>query len=90
MHIEPGVVDGAKMALAYTTAAGVAGYTVKESLADLAESKLDQFKYADAKKYLQRGLTVQPDNARLQELQKKANSFLDLPKRIWNKIRFEN
>ena len=29
MHIEPGVVDGAKMALAYTTAAGAAGYTAK-------------------------------------------------------------
>jgi ABC-type Co2+ transport system permease subunit len=40
MHIEPGVVDGAKMALAYTTAAGVAGYTVKESLADLAKSNI--------------------------------------------------
>lgn len=29
MHIEPGIVDGAKMALAYTTAAGAAGYTAK-------------------------------------------------------------
>jgi serine/threonine-protein kinase PpkA len=60
---------------------------VANAYADLAESKLDQFKYADAKKYLQRGLTVQPDNARLQELQKKANSFRDVPKRIWNKIK---
>lgn len=38
MHIEPGVVDGAKMALAYTTAAGAAAYTVKLALADLAKT----------------------------------------------------
>jgi len=35
MHIEPGVVDGAKMAFAYTTAAGAAGYTAKLALEDL-------------------------------------------------------
>ncbi len=29
MHIEPGIVDGAKMALAVATAAGAAGYTAK-------------------------------------------------------------
>ena len=29
MHIEPGVVDGAKMGLAYATAAGAAGVTMK-------------------------------------------------------------
>lgn len=35
MHIEPGVVDGAKMTLAYATAAGAAGYTAKLALDDL-------------------------------------------------------
>lgn len=35
MHIEPGVVDGAKMAFAYTTAAGAAGYTAKLAMEDL-------------------------------------------------------
>ncbi len=35
MHIEPGVVDGAKMAFAYATAAGAAGYTAKLALEDL-------------------------------------------------------
>ncbi|MGD1935649.1 MAG: energy-coupling factor ABC transporter permease [Candidatus Phaeomarinobacter sp.] len=35
MHIEPGVVDGAKMALAYATAAGAAAYTVKLAIEDL-------------------------------------------------------
>ncbi|MEM9576419.1 MAG: energy-coupling factor ABC transporter permease [Pseudomonadota bacterium] len=35
MHIEPGVVDGAKMAFAYATAAGAAGYTAKLAMQDL-------------------------------------------------------
>ena len=35
MHIEPGVVDGAKMALAYGTAATAAGYTLKLAAEDL-------------------------------------------------------
>lgn len=35
MHIEPGVVDGAKMAFAYATAAGAAGYTAKLALDDI-------------------------------------------------------
>lgn len=43
MHIEPGIVDGAKMALAYTTAAGAAGYTAKLALADLAKSNVVSF-----------------------------------------------
>lgn len=32
MHIEPGVVDGAKLAISYLTAAGAIGYAVKRSL----------------------------------------------------------
>ena len=43
MHIEPGVVDGAKMAFAYATAAGAAGYTAKLALADLARSNVATF-----------------------------------------------
>lgn len=35
MHIEPGVVDGAKMVLAYGTAAAALGYTAKLALSDL-------------------------------------------------------
>jgi len=31
MHIEPGLVDGAKLALSYTTAAACIGYTAKLS-----------------------------------------------------------
>ena len=35
MHIEPGVVDGAKMVLSYGTAAAAAGYTLKLASDDL-------------------------------------------------------
>lgn len=35
MHIEPGVVDAAKMGLAYATAAGAAGYTAKKTFEDV-------------------------------------------------------
>lgn len=35
MHIEPGVVDGAKMVFAYATAIGAAGYTAKLAVNDL-------------------------------------------------------
>lgn len=35
MHIEPGVVNGAKIILSYATAAGAGGYTVKLGLAAL-------------------------------------------------------
>lgn len=43
MHIEPGVVDGAKMAFAYTTAAGAAGYTAKLAWQDLKQSEPASF-----------------------------------------------
>lgn len=43
MHIEPGIVDGAKMVFAYTTAAGAATYTAKETLGDLKESNIASF-----------------------------------------------
>lgn len=43
MHIEPGIVDGAKMGFAYATAAGAAGYTAKLALSDLAKSNIGSF-----------------------------------------------
>lgn len=43
MHIEPGVVDGAKMAFAYTTATAAAGYSVKLAINDLARSNMASF-----------------------------------------------
>ncbi|WP_339771360.1 energy-coupling factor ABC transporter permease [uncultured Pseudosulfitobacter sp.] len=43
MHIEPGVVDGAKMVFAYGTAAAATGYSVKLVAADLAKSDIITF-----------------------------------------------
>lgn len=43
MHIEPGVVDGAKMALAYGTAAAAAGYSVKLAADDLKSHNILSF-----------------------------------------------
>ncbi len=43
MHIEPGVVDAAKMGLAAATAAGAAGYTVKQTVRDLRETNVVSF-----------------------------------------------
>ncbi|WP_300010332.1 energy-coupling factor ABC transporter permease [uncultured Roseobacter sp.] len=43
MHIEPGVVDGAKMAFAYATAAGAAGYTAKLAFEDLKSHNAASF-----------------------------------------------
>jgi serine/threonine-protein kinase PpkA len=59
---------------------------IANAYADLAESKLDQFEYEAAKQYLHRGLTIQPHNTRLQELQKNTNAFRDAPGRILKKI----
>ncbi|PVH27798.1 energy-coupling factor ABC transporter permease [Pararhodobacter oceanensis] len=43
MHIEPGVVDGAKMVFAYGTAAAAAGYSVKLIASDLAQHNILSF-----------------------------------------------
>ncbi len=60
--------------------------SIADAYADLAESKLNKFEYKAAKEYVQRGLTIQPENTRLQALQKNTNAFRDAPKRIWKKI----
>ena len=64
---------------------GITG--IADAYADLAESKLDKFNYVAAKQYLHRGLKIQPDNARLQALQKNTNAFRDAPGRLWKKIK---
>ncbi len=43
MHIEPGVVHGAKMLLAYGTAAGAAGYAMREIAGDIARRSAPSF-----------------------------------------------
>jgi serine/threonine-protein kinase PpkA len=47
--------------------------SIADAYADLAEKKLGQFDYTAAGMYVQRGLTIQPDNSRLLALQKKAD-----------------
>ena len=43
MHIEPGVVDGAKMVLAYGTAAAAGGYSLKLAADDLRTHSIPSF-----------------------------------------------
>ncbi|OIQ31314.1 MAG: hypothetical protein BM562_08410 [Alphaproteobacteria bacterium MedPE-SWcel] len=43
MHIEPGIVDGAKIALSYATAAGALGYAAKETFADLKATNIASY-----------------------------------------------
>ncbi len=43
MHIEPGIVDGAKIALSYATAAGALGYAAKETFADLRAGNIASY-----------------------------------------------
>ena len=46
MHIEPGVVDGAKLAISYLTAAGAIGYAVKSSLSTAKRVELQRLPHA--------------------------------------------
>lgn len=43
MHIEPGIVHGAKMAFAFATAAGCATYAAKQAVSDIANSNVVSF-----------------------------------------------
>jgi len=60
--------------------------SIADAYADLAERKLDKFEYKAAKEYVHLGLTIQPENTRLQALQKNTSAFRDAPKRMWKKI----
>ncbi|MDE4139907.1 MULTISPECIES: energy-coupling factor ABC transporter permease [Rhodobacterales] len=43
MHIEPGIVNGVKIALSYATAAGAMGFAAKKTMEDLATSGIASF-----------------------------------------------
>ncbi len=43
MHIEAGIVDGAKIALSYATAAGAFAYAAKETMKDLRDTNVVSF-----------------------------------------------
>jgi hypothetical protein len=69
-------------------AAGLQGLTdIAERYADLAEKELDQFHYPTARRYLQRGLTVQPGNQRLLALSEQTDALKDSPKRLIGKLK---
>lgn len=55
--------------------------------ADLAEREIDRFKYKKARQYINRGLSIQPDDPRLVELEKKASVFKDVPARTLGKFK---
>ena len=43
MHIEPGIVHGAKMAFAFATVAGCTTYAARQAVKDIAESNIGSF-----------------------------------------------
>jgi serine/threonine-protein kinase PpkA len=60
---------------------------VANAYADLVEGALDKFAYSDAKRYLSRGLSVQPDNRRLLGLRESTEAHKDAPTRLVKKIK---
>ena len=54
--------------------------------ADLAEKEINRFRYKKAKMYVYRGLSIDPDNPRLQELENK-NFFSDASERAIGKVK---
>lgn len=54
--------------------------------ADLAEKEINRFRYKKAKIYINRGLFIDPENPRLQELENK-NFFADAPQRAIGKVK---
>jgi serine/threonine protein kinase len=54
--------------------------------ADLAEKEINRFRYKKAKMYVYRGLSIEPENPRLQELENK-NFFSDASERAFGKVK---
>ena len=54
--------------------------------ADLAEKEINRFRYKKAKMYVYRGLSIDPENPRLQELENK-NFFSDTSQRAIGKVK---
>lgn len=60
---------------------------VANAYADLVEGALNRFAYAEARRYLSRGLAVQPDNRRLLDLRQRTDAYRDAPTRLVKKIK---
>ena len=59
---------------------------VAGTYASLAEQEIDRFHYYKARTYIERGLAVDPDNARLRALES-SNTFPGISKRALGKVR---
>jgi len=53
---------------------------------NLAKQEIDRFRYSKARTYIERGLTVDPDNARLRELERR-NTFSGMSQRALGKVK---
>lgn len=60
---------------------------IANAYADLAEAELNRFNYAQANRYIQKGLKVQPDNRRLLKLAHDTKILKDTPKWVYDKIK---
>jgi serine/threonine-protein kinase PpkA len=60
---------------------------IADRYADLAQGSIDGYEYSDAKVYVQKGLKVQPEHARLLALQERTNAVKDVPDRILKGIK---
>ncbi len=59
---------------------------VADAYGDLAEANLQEFKYSQAKIYIEKGLSLTPSSPRLLALKDQTNAFTDAPKRVFGKI----
>jgi serine/threonine protein kinase len=55
--------------------------------ADLAETEINRYDYVNAKSYVHKGLSVQPENSRLLALQQRTNAVKDIPTRLFKGIK---
>jgi hypothetical protein len=60
---------------------------VANRYADLAEVALDKFSYVKARRYIELGQDIDPDNSRLLQLRKRTNILTDAPERIIEKLK---
>ena len=60
---------------------------IADRYADMAAWQLGKYNYARAKRYVSRGLDVQPDSQRLLALQQRTNAIKDIPDRVFKGIK---
>ena len=60
---------------------------IADRYADMAEKNINEYNYSDAKVYVQKGLGVQPDHARLLALRERTDAVKDVPDRLFKGIK---